>query len=99
MESKTETFWVVVALLIFLYTLWYISTHSESLTLGDLIAGISGMTASFGIFISIIIKRIYNQLDKMDGKIDDIKDRFDSLNQKVSKLSGSFRVIEKIFFE
>jgi predicted PurR-regulated permease PerM len=89
---------IVIAILILLYVLWFISHHSTPVTLQDLFTVWGGTLASFGIFFTII----YNKVDKSSGQINNKIDRLgeqvnskiDKLSEQMNKMSGYFDAIK-----
>jgi len=75
----------IIAILILLYVLWFLSHHSTPVTLQDLFTVWGGILASFGIFFTIIynkVDRLSDQMNKMSGYFEAIKNNVKFKKQK-----------------
>lgn len=74
----------ILAILIILYVIWFITTHSEFVTFADLITVIGSIIALF----SIVILISENRFGKLEGKIDE-------LTKDMHYLKGRFNEVKK----
>ena len=82
-SNKKDYILIFIAVLVLVYTFWYITTHSEPITISDLLVGMGGISTTFSIIAGVFFSRI-------DKRIERIEDKFDKMNEKVNKLFGSF---------
>jgi len=76
---------IIIAILILLYVLWFLSHHSTPVTLQDLFTVWGGTLASFGIFFTIVynkVDRLSEQMNKMSGYFEAIKNNVKFKKQK-----------------
>jgi len=78
---------IIIAILILIYVLWFLTHHSTPVTLQDLFTVWGGTITSFGIFFTII----YNKIDRFGEQVNNKVDR---LSEQVNKISGYFEAIK-----
>jgi hypothetical protein len=75
-SKKGDMIIAIVGLLIILYTLWYLLTHSpEFVSYSDLFTIWGGTLAVLGLFLN----RLYTSIDRLENKINDLIKEFSYL--------------------
>jgi hypothetical protein len=85
--KKEDLAIAIISLLVVLYTLWYVLTHSpQFVSYSDLFAVWGGTLTILGLFLN----KIYTSVDMLDGKINTSVDR---LEDKINNLIKEFSYI------
>jgi len=75
-SKKGDMIIAIAGLLIILYTLWYLLTHSpELVSYSDLFTIWGGTLAVLGLFLN----RLYTNIDRLENKINDLIKEFSYL--------------------
>jgi hypothetical protein len=80
--KKGDIFMAIVGLLIILYVLWYLLTHSpEFVSYSDLFTVWGGTLAVLGLFLN----RLYTNVDRLENKINDLIKEFSYLKGLINR--------------